>query len=103
MWWTLFDCWIIVGRPRNNTGTSTSVCLMSLDSGIIQNPVHVHFLHRIINSPLSDTSQLMSVVLTFHPTLHSFTTDTSEWLCNPGSTCTTSDASGGSFISNSHM
>ena len=59
-------------------------CSASGTSGIIHKPVCVHFLHCIVGLPLLCTSHDMSLIITLHPALHSFTTDTNECDANPG-------------------
>lgn len=71
-------------------------CSASGTSGIIHRPVCVHFLHCIFCLPLLIISQEISLIITLHPALHSFTTETKECEASPG-TMWASLALGGSI------
>ena len=74
-------CW---GMVPWCVGPVDADCSASGTSGIIHKPVCVHFLHCIVGLPLLCTSHDMSLIITLHPALQSFTTDTNECDANPG-------------------
>ena len=80
-WCTWLACW---GTGPWCVGSVGAACSSSGTSGIIHKPVCVHFLHCIVGLPLLCISHEMSFIITLHPALQSFTTDTNECDASPG-------------------
>ena len=54
-------------------------------------------------SPQYVTSHLISVIFTWHPSLHNFTTETREWFANPGKILANQDTCGSCGISSLYV
>lgn len=80
-WCTWLACW---GAGPWCAGSEIVACSFSGTNGIIHKPVCVHFLHCIVGLPLLCISHEISLIITLHPALQSFTTDTSECNASPG-------------------